>query len=249
MIDIHCHLLPGIDDGPKTVPDALALARACVADGVRHVVATPHVFPGRFDNRRPAIAKATDLFRELLALHRIPLSLSFAGEVHLSHEVMDLVLNDQIPYLGVYEDGARTMLLELPDGQIPLGTMNLIRFLIGQGVRPVIVHPERNKAIMDAPERAGQFVDAGCFLQITAASVTGQFGQRVLAATDFLLEEGWVTAVASDAHSLDGRPPRMTPAYALLEDRLGTLGAQALFITGPASLCGLGHVVGAAHAS
>ncbi len=238
MIDIHCHVLPGIDDGPATVDEALELARACVADGIRHTVATPHVFPGRYENRRAGIARAAEVFRELLDLHRIPLSLSFAGEVRLGAEVIDLVAQDQIPFLGECE-GYRVMLLELPDAQIPLGALNLVRHLIAEGVRPVLVHPERNKAIMDSPERVLPFVDAGCFLQITAASVAGQFGARVLEATDYLLDERLVTAVASDAHNLKGRPPRMREARSLLTERYGAELAEALCVSGPAQLCGM----------
>lgn len=238
MIDIHCHLLPGVDDGPQTVDEALDLARASVADGIQHAVLTPHIFPGRFDNRRAGIARAAEVFRELLDLHRIPLSVSFSAEVRLSPDVVDLVAQDQIPYLGE-SDAYRNMLLELPDVQIPLGSLNLVRHLLGQGIRPVIVHPERNKAIMEKPERALQFVDAGCLLQITAASVVGQFGPKVLATTDFLLAEGWVSVVASDAHNLAGRPPRMGEARVALARRYGAAFAEGVCVSSPARLCGL----------
>lgn len=238
MIDIHCHILPGIDDGPRSVDEALDLARACVADGIRHTVATPHVFAGRYDNRRSGIARAAEVFRELLDLHRIPLALSFAGEVRLGAEVIDLLAQDQIPFLGECE-GFRIMLLELPDAQIPLGALNLVRHLLSEGVRPVLVHPERNKAIMEMPERVLPFVDAGCYLQVTAASVTGQFGPRVLETTDYLLEERLVTVVASDAHNLSGRPPRMSEAHRILSGRFGEALANELCVSGPARLCGM----------
>ncbi|NSL54047.1 tyrosine-protein phosphatase [Uliginosibacterium aquaticum] len=238
MIDIHCHLLPGIDDGPATPDEALALARAIVADGIRHVVATPHVFPGRFDNLKAGIEREFSLFRDLLRLRGIELGLSFGGEVRLSHEVLELVQQGHIPFLGRCE-GYHTMLLELPDAQIPLGSVNLVRHLVGMGIRPVLVHPERNKAIMEKPDRVGQFVDAGCYLQLTAASLVGQFGPRVLAAADFMLHEGWASAIASDAHNLQGRPPRMREARAVLERRFGAALADELSIHGPARLCGI----------
>lgn len=244
MIDIHCHLLPGIDDGPETAEQALALARACVADGIRHVVATPHVFPGRFDNLRSSIEQEFSLFQALLAVHHIELGLSFAGEVRLCAEVLDLLAQEQIPFLGRCA-GHHTLLLELPDAQIPLGAVNLVKHLVGSmGVRPVLVHPERNKAVMEKPERMGVFVDAGCYLQITAASLLGHFGPRVLAATDFLLKAGWVSAVASDAHNLQGRPPRMREARAVLERRFGAELAEELSLRGPARLCGISPAAG-----
>lgn len=238
MIDIHCHILPGIDDGPASLAESLELARACVADGITHVVATPHVFPGRFDNVRSGIALACDAFRESLIANGIVLELSFAGEVRLSHEVLDLVAADQIPYLGVC-DAYRIMLLELPDSQIPLGSINLVRHLMGQRIRPVLVHPERNKAAMEKPERIAQFVDAGCYLQITAGSLLGQFGSRVSAATDYFLEHGWVSVVASDSHNLRGRPPRMREAFSVLQRRFGFDLARELTQLAPARLCGM----------
>lgn len=237
MIDIHCHVLPGIDDGPATKAEALALAQACVADGIRHVVATPHVFPGRFNNNRANISQQCMKFRQVLVAEGIDLELSFAGEVRLSHEVIDMVQRGEIPFLGTV-GGWRTMLLELPDAQIPLGSVNLVRHLAGLGIRPILVHPERNKAIMDKPERVEAFVDEGCYLQITAASVAGQFGPRVCAAVDFMLEREWVNAVASDAHNLVGRPPRMTEARKMLEQRFGKVYADELTYFGPARLCG-----------
>ncbi|MDQ7988793.1 MAG: CpsB/CapC family capsule biosynthesis tyrosine phosphatase [Candidatus Dactylopiibacterium sp.] len=247
MIDIHCHLLPGVDDGPATEDESLALARACVADGIRHVVATPHVFPGRFHNDRHSIAAASEAFAARLAEHGIPLGLSYGGEVRFSVELLDLLHEDRIPFLGECA-GLRTMLLELPDALMPVGAPSLARHLVTLGVLPVLVHPERNKAIMEKPERAARLVDAGCCLQITAASIVGQFGPRVLAATDFLLREGWVSAVASDAHNLKGRPPRMREASAALTERFGARLAQELCVSGPARLCGRRLAVGQAAA-
>jgi protein-tyrosine phosphatase len=238
MIDIHCHLLPGIDDGAQTLEEALALAQAAVADGISHAVLTPHVFLGRFNNLRSSIEVEFLRFAAFLKVKNVPLQLSFAGEVRLDAEIISLVQRNEIPFLGECR-GYRTMLLELPDAQIPLGSITLVRHLMALGIRPVIAHPERNKAVMEKPERIGQFVDAGCFLQITAGSLLGQFGPRVGAATDFLLNEGWVTAVASDAHNLEGRRHRMREAWIVLERRFDSEMALDLMRTGPAALCGI----------
>jgi len=238
MIDIHTHLLPGIDDGAQTLDEALGIAKACVADGVSHVVLTPHVFPGRFNNLRSTIEPACRKFREQLVLNKVPLGISFAGEVRFSSEVLDMAASFELPFLGVCE-GYRTLLLELPDALIPLGATTLIRRLMEAKIRPVIAHPERNKAVMEKPERIGQFIDAGCYLQITAGSLLGQFGARVGAATDYLLREGWVNAVASDTHNLEGRRPRMREARQVLERRFGSETAWELTRFGPAYICGI----------
>lgn len=238
MIDLHCHLLPEIDDGPTTVVAALALAQALVDDGVVHVVATPHVFPGRFENRRSSIADDFAAFRNLLRSADIPLGLSWAGEVRLTPEVLPLLARDEIPFLGT-ADGLRQMLLEMPDGQVPLGADRFAASLLRQRIRPVIAHPERNRAVMDNPDKLQPFVEMGCCVQLTAGSLVGQFGERAQATARELLDRGWVTAVASDAHNLAGRKPRMTDAAAWLTATYGAAVARELTLAAPARLCGL----------
>lgn len=238
IIDIHSHLLPGVDDGAQTPEDALALARAAVADGVCHLVLTPHVFPGRFDNTRSTIEQEFPRFENLLRVYNIPLELAFAGEVRLDGTMLDLLAAGELPFLGSV-GGYRTMLLELPDAQIPLGADRLILHLLRQGIRPVIVHPERNKAVMEKPERIEPFVTMGCFLQLTAGSLLGQFGPRALQASRHMLEREWVTAVASDAHNLGARNFRLGEARQWLAAEYGGAAACQLLHDGPASLCGI----------
>jgi protein-tyrosine phosphatase len=108
------------------------------------------VFPGRFENRRSSIEEVFERFSALLAQSGLPLAISWAGEVRLTPEVLDLLAVNELPWLGTV-DGLRTMLLEMPDGQIPLGTERLVAHLLQQKVRPVIVHPERNRAVMEGP--------------------------------------------------------------------------------------------------
>lgn len=236
MIDIHCHLLPGIDDGPPTIEAALALAKALVDDGITHVVMTPHVFPGRFENWRTSIAEEHARFAELLQTEGIALHLAWAGEVRLTPEVLELLARDQLPFLGQV-GGYRTLLLEMPDGQVPLGALNFVRLLMAARVKPVIVHPERNRGVMEKPERLREFIDEGCYVQLTAGSLVGQFGARAQAVAVDLLERGWVHAVASDAHNTTGRRPRMRDAAQWLTQHHGALVARQLTVLGPAGLC------------
>lgn len=235
MIDIHCHLLPGIDDGPPDDAAALALARALVDDGVTQVVCTPHVFPGRYENRRSSIADEFDRFAALLEASGILLPLRYAGEVRLTPEVLDLLPRHELPWLG-RENGRYTMLLEMPDGQIPLGADRFVRLLLDRGVRPVIVHPERNRAVMDDPARIEPLVRMGCALQLTAGSLLGDFGPRAQATAVHLLDQGQVQAVASDAHNLTGRRPRMRAANEWLTRHYGADAARHLTREGPAQL-------------
>lgn len=243
MIDIHCHILPGIDDGPATLEAALALAQAMAADGITHAVLTPHVFPGRFENQRTSIELDFKRFADSLKAAEIALSISWAGEVRLTPEVLDMLARKQLPFLGQVA-GFKTMLLEMPDGQIPLGSDRFVRHLLAHGVRPVIVHPERNRAVMEQPERLRGFIEQGCYLQVTAGSLVGQFGPKALATATALLDLGWVHAVASDAHNLTSRRPRMREAAAWLTAHYDDTLARQLTVSGPAGLCGQGPTPG-----
>lgn len=238
MIDIHCHLLPGIDDGPVTLADAMALAKALVDDGITQVVATPHVFPGRYENRRSSIEDEAARFASALAESGLPLALHWAGEVRLTPEVLDLLVIGELPALGVHR-GMKSLLLEMPDGQVPLGADRFVQQLLRQGFLPVIAHPERNRGVMEKPERLQPFVAMGCAVQLTASSLVGGFGAKAQECALTLLDEGWVTAVASDAHNLGGRRPRMRDAHAWLSQQYGPEAAHQLTRTGPAQLCGL----------
>lgn len=239
MIDIHCHLLPGIDDGPQTVEQSMVLAKALVDDGVRHVFCTPHVFPGRYENRSSNIIEEFGKFTRLLAGSGLPLKLGWAGEVRLTPEILDLLPRGELPYLGQAE-GKFNMLLELPDGQIPLGSNRLVTMLLSQRVRPVLVHPERNRALMDNPDKLQPFMAQGCAVQVTAGSLLGDFGAKAQAAAQHFLAQGWVTAIASDAHNLKGRAPRMSAARTWLTKHHGADVAEQLTQHGPAWLCGRG---------
>lgn len=238
MIDIHAHLIPGIDDGPPDIDAALALARALVADGIKLAFATPHVYPGQWANTRTSIAEVFPTYVFALERMGIDLRLRVAGEVRLSGDIIDLHQNDELPFLGECQ-GMRTMLLEMPDGNIPLGSDKLVRYLLDNRIRPVLVHPERNKAIMEKPERLRVFVDMGCFVQLTAASVIGEFGSSAHRTSRVLLDNDWVHAVASDSHNLKGRAPRMTAAHAYLCEHYSPALAQQLTLDGPAHIAGL----------
>jgi protein-tyrosine phosphatase len=236
VIDIHCHLLPGIDDGPSTPQEALALARALVADGVTQVVVTPHVYPGRYENWRTSIADEFENFQALLAAEGIGLGLLWAGEVRLTPEVLDLLARNELPFLGEV-GGYRTMLLEMPDNQVPLGALNFVRHLLAAHIRPVIVHPERNRGVMEKPDRLRPLVEAGCYVQLTAGSLTGHFGPRAQAVATELIQRSQAHAVASDAHNLGGRQPRMREAAAWLTKHFGAATARELTVLGPMGLC------------
>lgn len=220
MIDLHCHYLPIIDDGSRSMAESLDLARASVADGITHAVMTPHIHPGRYENIRSSVVTATNQFRVALAQADIPLQVSPAGEVRLTSEVIELLELDELPFLGEL-NGYQILLLEFPHEQIPVGTEKLAKWLLDHHIRPMIAHPERNKAILNNVDRIMPFVEMGCLLQVTAGSIIGEFGQPAQDCSDLMLERCWVSVIATDAHNLRHRAPLLTQARTWLLDHGG----------------------------
>lgn len=238
MIDLHCHYLPGIDDGASSVSESLDLARASVADGITHAAMTPHIHPGRYENIRSTVFEATAQFRAVLHDAGIPLQIYPAGEVRLTADLLDLLDQNELPFLGVL-NGFQILLLEFPYGQIPVGTEKLARWLLDRKIRPLIAHPERNKYVLNSVEKIAPFVQMGCLLQVTAASITGGFGKPAQDSALLMLERRWVSVVATDAHNLEHRPPMMTSAKKWLVEHGGAVWADELTRLMPAKILGI----------
>ncbi len=237
MFDLHCHLLPGIDDGPETLDEALDLARASVADGITHAALTSHVHPERYPNQKSNLQGAVAAFAEELAKAQIPLQVRMGGEARLCPELIDLIAEDQVPFLGTV-GGFKILLLEFPHQMIPVGSMRFISSLLRMRIRPLIAHPERNKAIMADTDKVREFTEAGCWLQITAGSLAGHFGPQAEQAAFALIDAGWNCLAATDAHNLSGRPPRLTEGREALRARYGDAVAQAMTYDKPAQIWG-----------
>jgi protein-tyrosine phosphatase len=232
VIDLHCHLLPGIDDGPATPAEALALCRIAVADGITHAIVTPHIHPGRWLNTKQSIAR--DCARLQRALHKrdIPLQVGYAAEVRLTDSIMQQVENAEIPFYGEV-NGFRVMLLEFPHGHIIPGSDKLVRWLLERNIRPLIAHPERNKQVMKDPAQLNVFIKAGCWLQVTAGSVLGDFGERAQSIARQLLEDNHVTVLASDGHNTRARRPVLSQTFELIAERYGEARARRLTLESP----------------
>ena len=227
MIDIHCHLLPGIDDGPETLEEALEMARIAVANGIEAAHVTPHLHPGRWDNDLPKITAAVEGYRAALAAAGIPLELGFAAEVRLDYEILPLIEAGRVPFLGAL-DGFKVMLLEFPHSHMPVGADKFVAWLIARNIRPMIAHPERNKDLMRDPAKLEPFVREGCLLQLTADAVAGGFGELCEQRAREFLERGWVSVIASDAHDAVERPPRMAPGRDAAANIVGEEEAQRM---------------------
>jgi protein-tyrosine phosphatase len=228
MIDIHCHILPGLDDGARTMDEAIAMARMAAADGIRTIVASAHITPGVYDNPPDRIVAAALAFGDRLKDEGIPLRIVPGADVRMTPEMLDgggrfLCINGHTPYL----------LFEFPHDLVPPGSDRLIESLRGKGWVPVITHPERNTELQRRPEKLEPFLRQGCLVQITAMSVTGGFGSGAREVAERYLKDGWVHAIATDAHDTEKRPPILSRAWNRAEALVGVEAARAMVFETP----------------
>jgi len=235
MIDLHCHLLPGIDGGAQDLREALLLAQAAFADGITHCVATPHIVPGRYANTLSSITREFEEFRAVLDAENIPLKLGVAAEVRLSDNILDMVLSDQVPYLGDWF-GFKVLLLDLPSSHIPHGTDKLVRWLRKNKIRPMFAHPERNKDVIRDFSNILPFAREGCLFQISAGSVVGQFGELVQRCSYKFLEQDLVTVLASEGLHNGRRAPALSDARKAVERIVGVDKSWNLVLGNPGKI-------------
>ncbi len=229
-IDIHCHCLAGVDDGPATIDEALALCRELTYDGVRTVIATPHQL-GRFSDCNDAsyIREAVSLLNEELRRNEIPLGVMPGGDIRVDERICQLLEADRILTLA---DNGKYILLELPH-EILIDIQPLLVELASLGVQAIVSHPERHRVLIRRPDLLLKWLASGVHLQVTAASLLGEFGPAVQRAAWHFLSSGWVSFVATDAHDLYGRRPLMRAAFEQISDELGVAVARQICIENP----------------
>lgn len=218
MVDLHCHLLPGIDDGSKNMEISLRLASEAVENGVTHALLTPHHMNGRYVNHKQDVIRLTNEFREQLKAHQIPLTVFPGQEVRINGQLIDALDHDDILFA---DEDNRYLMLEFPDDDVPHYTNQMIFELQQRGIIPVIVHPERNTKIMEQPDLLYQMLEKGCLSQITASSYVGTFGKKVEDFSRKLIANGQGYLFASDAHDLPGRKYEMRQAFDKLSQEFG----------------------------
>jgi len=208
MIDLHCHLLPAIDDGPTLMDESIELAKYAVEDGITHSIMTPHIYPGRWDNGAVSIRSSMDSFKRALSDADVPLKIGMSGEMRVSLEALQMVATHQVPFLGRW-GSHYVILLEMPHSHIPTGIDQMVRWLLQRNIRPLIAHPERNKDVLRRLDKIQPLIDLGCLFQVTAGSIAGRFGVNAKDRACQLLEMGVVTVLATDAHNIKRRPPAL----------------------------------------
>ena len=223
LIDLHCHILPGVDDGSKDLQMSLDLAKVAVDQGISHILVTPHHMDGEYTNHKSDVIKKAAEFQKSLNSEKIPLIVFPGQEVHLTGQLMDAILTGDVLFM---DETNRYLLLELPHDGVPAYTAEMIFNLTTRGITPVIAHPERNLGIQKNPDQLYEFVKMGCLSQLTSSSYLGVFGEKVQTLTEELIKANLGFVFASDAHNFKGRRFLMKEAFEKLAQEEGTQKAE-----------------------
>lgn len=208
MIDIHSHIVPGIDDGARDVAISLEMARIAVGDGITHMVCTPHITPGIYDNDSDIILRKIADLKIVLAENEIPLELFNGADVHVSPDIAQKITARKVPTIN----NSRYFLLEPSHHVLSPNICQLVKNLMAEGFYPVLTHPERLSWIERHYDIIVELDNLGIIMQITAASLTGRFGKRPTYWSQRMLDEGRIDILATDAHNTSSRPPVLSKA-------------------------------------
>lgn len=218
MIDLHCHILPGVDDGARTIEDSVAMARMAAAAGTRTICATPHMLHPQFHVSGAVAKQKLAEVRAAVAAAGIEIDVVLAGEIHWSSEVPQMLASGEVL---AYCAERRYILFELPMSHVPHATREVMWRFQMAGIFPVLAHPERNADFERNPDLIHEFRDAGVPCQVTAMSLAGDFGRRARKIAERWLGEGAIDLVASDGHSARGRPPTLDAAARIVRKVAG----------------------------
>ena len=226
MVDIHSHILPEVDDGPKTWDVCVAMCRQAAADGITHMVATPHA-NDRYHYDRPYLQSLVAHLQQLVGDSP---KISLGCDFHLSYDnVQDALAN---PTLYVIE-GTRYLLVEFSNYSIPQQITDSFLKLGDAGITTIITHPERNPILRESPQRVVEWAEQGCVVQMTGSALTGFWGERTRRAAHWLLERQAVHVLATDAHDLEKRIPVLSTSRDAAAEICGEEVAEALVGANP----------------
>jgi protein-tyrosine phosphatase len=229
VIDLHSHILPGVDDGATSLAQALDMAQMAVADGIQVMACTPHFMPGVYNNDARDIAYRVDQFSRELRANGVDLQVVLGADAHIRPDFIDALRAHQIPTLN----GTRYVLFEPPHDIMPQRIDDLLHNILVAGFVPVLTHPERLRWIEKNYAMVQQLARDGVWMQVTAGSLTGRFGKRPHYWAQRMLAEGLVSILATDAHNTTSRPPLLSEAVAIAEAELGVGEAENLVVVRP----------------
>lgn len=239
MIDIHCHILPGIDDGPRTIEASLRMATMAVEQGIHTVIATPHHATRRYRNIASRIERRVKAFNGDLKKNSIPLTVLPGQEFHLTETYSKEHKKNRLQTLG----GTQYVLVELPSRSIPEHWPQFLSYMERHQLRVVIAHPERNAAVIQNPDLLYEWIQRGVLLQITTQSLVGYFGRNIQKTAAYICQQGWAHFLASDAHDSFQRSFYFREGYEVIEQLGGvtlrdTLQANAADLIGRKDISG-----------
>ncbi len=232
MIDVHHHLLHGLDDGAADLETSVRMVEMAAQDGITHIVCTPHA-NHRYDFKPELIAERLAELR-----HQVngAVELGTGCDFHLSYDNIEDAFEHRTRYTV---NGTKYLLVEFADLMIPATIGETFYEMMVAGMQPILTHPERNPVLQRHPERLVDWLRAGCLIQVTASSLTGRFGRTAQAMAHKLIDQNFVHVIATDAHNLTSRPPVMSEARGLLANRWGQETAERLCETNPRAIyCG-----------
>ncbi|UQS81720.1 tyrosine protein phosphatase [Bombilactobacillus folatiphilus] len=217
LVDLHCHLLPHLDDGPDSVADSLALARVAVQQGITQIVCTPHD-NHYFHNSREQVTTIVTAFQQYLTQQQINLELLPGQELYLDAETLTKLAQDQLSFIDPQK---HYLLIEFPEMEVPNYALEVISELIARQITPIIVHPERNGSLIKNPNELFELLSWGCLAQVSAGSLLGKFGLKVKKTGWWMLKRHAIQFVASDAHGIQKRTFCLREAYQKIARRMG----------------------------
>lgn len=224
MIDLHCHMLPGIDDGSPDEATSLAMARIAVEDGIRTTACTPHIYPGLYENDAGDIRARVAALQAKFEAEGIALQLTFGADAHLTPELLNRLKQHTAPTLH----GGRYFLLEPPHHVAPPRFEESVFNFIAAGYVPVITHPERLTWIVEHYDVFERLARRGTWMQVTSGSLTGRFGKDAQYWGERMLDDGLIHLLATDAHGTEQRPPLLAEGRQAAEKWVGKEEAHRL---------------------
>jgi len=229
LIDLHCHLLPGIDDGSKSLAMSLEMARLACSDGISTIVCTPHILPTVYENKGPDIKAGVASLQQALSAAGISLRLLSGADVHIVPDLVAGLSDGRLITLA----GSRYLLLEPPHHVMPPYFTDCIFKLQAAGYVAILTHPERLSWIESQYALIRGMVQNGLWVQLTAGSLTGRFGRGPRYWAERMLDQGLCHVIATDAHDTSTRPPHLARAKEMVAQRLGAAEATNIFLIRP----------------
>lgn len=217
MFDIHCHILPGIDDGPATWDQSLEMARIATEDGIRKIVATPHFIKGSYEPPVQEVLSLTEELNQRIKKAGLNLEILPGMEVYLEPDLPEMLKAGEILTIN---NEKKYLLVEFPPDSIPPHSERVLYELRLQGVMTILAHAERNQVIIRDPKKLFPFVEKGLLVQVTTSSLQGYFGSRCQETAYLLLKHKLAHFVVSDAHYLPSRMPRMKEVFDYLQENM-----------------------------